>query len=507
MIFSGGGKRLPSKNTKALALKSSTVLSWRPGKQEGVRGTSFYDGFYKKRPPRMKNHPNILIVDDDDLFTASLSDFLESRGFRVKVSNRGGEGCAMFEQHHPPIVLLDQRLPDMSGVEVCQKILEIDRNTKVIFMTAYATVPFAVGAMQAGASDYLPKPFELDELLLIIRMAEKNAQIEGRLRLRDYEQEKVRQTKQLIGSSGVMLRIRAQMKLAAASEATVLITGETGVGKNVVAEGIHELQNRRENLLTVNCSSIPENLMDAEYFGHEKGVFTGADSRREGIFELANHGTLILDEIAEIPLHLQSKLLTVLEDKRVRRIGGGRSFPVDVRIMATTNQDLERAIEENRFRKDLYYRIAVFHMHIPPLRAHPEDIPEIARHFVNLFARDAPPVPEEHMRRLMDYAWPGNIRELRNVIERACLLRQGRHLKPADILERVPPGEGFRGSKNRSDDPAELLTLDEMVRRHIETALRACSGNKTMAARVLNVPLSTLKRRLKKMYFPKKGSN
>jgi DNA-binding NtrC family response regulator len=449
---------------------------------------------------------NILIVDDDELFTASLADFLVSRGYHVKAARKGAEGFALFERHRPPMVLLDQKLPDMRGIEVCRRILENNRNTKVIFMTAYATVPYAVEAMQAGAFDYLSKPFELDELLIAMRMAEKSAHLEGRLRVSEYEREKEKREKRLIGSSEAMVRIREQMKLAAASEATVLITGETGVGKNVVAEGIHELQDQRENLLTVNCSSIPENLMEAEYFGHEKGVFTGADNRREGIFELADGGTLILDEITETPLHLQSKLLTVLEDKRVRRIGGGQAFPVDVRIVATTNQSLEKAVESGSFRQDLYYRLAVFHMHIPPLRHHPEDIPEIAAFFVNRFERENVRIPEDHLRRMLEYPWPGNVRELRNVIERACLLRQGDELKPADILVGGPSYIDSHLEVPSADPEQSILPLEEVTSRHIQSALKACGGNKSRAARVLGISLSTLKRKLKQLEPSRTGA-
>lgn len=447
------------------------------------------------RTPGMKRSLGILIVDDDALFTASLSDFLESQGFAVTSAQTGTEGLALFERQRAHIVLLDQRLPDTGGIDICRRILEIGPNTKVILMTAYATVPYAVEAMQAGAFDYLSKPFELEELLIAIRMAEKSVRLEGRLRVREYERKKEKETKKLIGSSEAMNRIREQMKLAAASEANVLITGETGVGKNVVAEGIHDLQTRRENLLTINCTTVPENLMEAEYFGHEKGVFTGAESRREGIFELANGGTLILDEIGEIPLHLQSKLLTVLEDKRIRRIGSGRSFPVDVRIIATTNQELERNIEEKRFRQDLYYRLAVFHMHIPPLRHHAEDVPEIARCFLDRFTRPPVAIPDEQVARMEAYPWPGNVRELRNVIERACLLRQGNRIKPADLLWTAPTS-GRPETPPRG--PAEILPLERIVEAHIGEALRACSGNKSRAARLLGISLSTLKRKLKK---------
>ncbi len=454
----------------------------------------------------MKKSLSILIVDDDVFFTESLSDFLLNQGFNTTVAQNGAEGIALFEEHLPPVVLLDQKLPDTGGIEVCRKMIETGPNTKVILMTAYATVPYAVEAMQAGAFDYLSKPFELDELLIAIRMAEKSVRIEGRLRVRDYERQKEKEKNKLIGSSDAMHRIREQMKLAAASEANVLITGETGVGKNVVAQGIHSLQSRRENLLTIDCSTIPENLMEAEYFGHEKGVFTGADSRRYGIFELANGGTIILDEIGEIPLRLQSKLLTVLEDKRIRRIGGGRSFPVDVRVIATTNRNLERDVEERRFRQDLYYRLAVFNMHIPPLRHHPEDIPEIAAFFLNRFAREPVTIPDSHMERMSAYSWPGNVRELRNVIERACLLRQGGRIRPADILWSAPSPAAVTEEVSEHRPAGRIAPLEEVTRRHIRDALRACSGNKSRASRALGISLSTLKRKVKQMDSPANGS-
>jgi len=442
---------------------------------------------------------DILIIDDDALFVASLSDFLLSKGFEVQTATTGSEGIKNFENRQPPLVLLDQELPDIGGIEVCRKILEINANTKIVFMTAYATVQYAVEAMQAGAYNYLSKPFSLDELLITISLAAKNVELEGRLRIQAYEREKMRQEQKLIGSSEIMKRIAEQIKLSGSSEANVLITGETGVGKNVVARAIHDLQDRRDTFLTVNCSAIPENLMEAEYFGHEKGVFTGAEMRREGIFELADGGTLVLDEIGEIPTHLQSKLLTVLDDKCVRRIGSRRSISVDVRIIATTNCDLEAAINARRFREDLYYRLAVITIHVPPLREHPEDISELAGHFVNRFCRKPVKIAESQMERLMAYPWPGNVRELRNVIERASLLLRGDEIRPADLLLHGAFNQHFSGDEERTRFGQEIPSLEEMKRRHILSALKACSGNKSLTARHLGVSLSTLKRNLKEM--------
>ena len=449
----------------------------------------------------MKKVSDILIIDDDELLTDSLSDFLVNKGFRVKAAHNGNDGIGTFEREQSTLVLLDQELPDMGGIEVCRRILDINPNTKILFITAYATIEYAVEAMQAGAFNYLSKPFELDELLITIDMAVKNVHMEGKLRVQDYERKKEKEEKKLVGTSEVMKRISEQIALASESDANVLITGETGVGKNVVAEAIHDLQDQRETFLAINCSAIPENLMEAEYFGHEKGVFTGADARREGIFELADGGTLLLDEIGEIPIHLQSKLLAVLEDKSIRRIGSSRIIPVNVRIIATTNQDLEKAIQDKSFRQDLYYRLAVFNMHIPPLRQHPEDIPEIAYHFARQFLRTEVKVPDSHITRMMKYPWPGNVRELRNVIERASILFQGDEIRPADLLLQNGFGPPLGKTGQEVLNIEDIPTIEEVERRHILTSLDACAGNKSLTARKLGISLSTLKRKLREMHI------
>ncbi len=447
----------------------------------------------------MRKTVNILVIDDDQLFSTSLSDFLGSRGYHVSTAASGMEGVRIFKERQPSIVLLDQKLPDIPGLEVCKQVLEINPHTKIVFITAYATIQYAVDAMQAGAFNYLSKPFELDELLIVIDLAVKNLKLEGKLRISNYEKQQERRKDQLVGSSEVMRRIREQIRIAAASEASVLVTGETGVGKNAVARAIHERQKNRESLLTINCSAIPENLIEAEYFGHEKGVFTGADSRREGIFELADGGTLVLDEIGEVPTHLQSKLLSVLEDKCIRRIGSGRTIPVDVRIIATTNQNLESAIRDGRFRQDLFYRLAVFNLHIPPLREHPEDIPELAVHFLAEFGRRDLRIPDEQLQRMMRYSWPGNVRELRNVIERASFLYRGDEIKPGDLLIRDRFSSESALPEAPLEDGGRIATLEEVERRHIMRVYQACNGNKSRTARALGISLSTLKRKLKTM--------
>jgi DNA-binding NtrC family response regulator len=436
----------------------------------------------------------VLIIDDDELFVASLSDYLSAKSYKVSSARTGREGMGVFEREQPGLVLLDQKLPDLEGIEVCRKILEMDPRTKVILVTAYATVRCAVDAIKAGAFNYLSKPFELDELLIIMDLAVRNVQMEGKIRVQDYERTRESEEKQLIGSSEEMRRVRRQIRLAATTDSNVLITGETGVGKNVVARAIHDLQAGRENFLMVNCSAIPENLMEAEYFGHEKGVFTGADARREGIFELADGGTLVLDEIGEIPIRLQSKLLTILEDKCVRRIGGGRNILVDVRIMATTNQDLDQAIREKRFRQDLYYRLAVVTIQVPALREHVGDIPEIAKYFARIFCRKPVRILDHDMKKMMEYPWPGNVRELRNVIERASLLLQGDVLRPAGLL--VSSESSNPWIEGRHYGASAIVPLQELKRQQILSALKACAGNKSQTARTLGISLSTLKRTL-----------
>ncbi|MBT8339722.1 MAG: sigma-54-dependent Fis family transcriptional regulator [Desulfatitalea sp.] len=446
----------------------------------------------------MKSALNILIIDDDPFISASLAEYLHINGYETVLAEQGEEGLSVFKTNNTPIVLLDQELPDSNGLDICPKLLEIDPYAKIIFITAHASVRNAVDAMQKGAFNYLAKPFSLEELLICINMAAKSLELEGKLKIREYENKQRRAEDELIGESAAAQRLRGQIELAAASDAAVLITGETGVGKNVVARQIHRRQNKREPLLTINCSAIPENLIETEYFGHEKGAFTGADTRREGIFELADGGTLLLDEIGDIPYHLQSKLLCVLEDKQVRRIGGAKPITVDVRIIAVTNQNLTKAIDESRFREDLYYRLAVINIKVQPLRQRVEDIAALAHYFGRRFCGGPVRIEQEQFARMAAYAWPGNIRELRNVIERASLLRQGDVIRPADLLLTAETQVCQDADLDAPANDAEaIMPLDALVKRHIVQTLEKCGGNKSQTAIRLGLSLSTLKRKLK----------
>jgi DNA-binding NtrC family response regulator len=449
--------------------------------------------------------PAILIIDDDELVAASLADHLRGSGYAVFQTATGSEGLTIFEQQRPAIVLLDQELPDGTGLDICRRLLEIDPMVKTIFITAYATVRTAVDAMQSGAFNYLTKPFSIDELMISVRMAERNSRMEGQLKVHAYEKAQSRRHQRLVGSSRVMRELHEQIALFASSDAAVLITGETGVGKSLVARAIHDLNAERDAFLSINCAAIPENLMEAEYFGHEKGVFTGADTRREGIFELADGGTLLLDEIGDVPYHLQAKLLTAIEEGLVRRVGGRRLIPVDVRLIATTNRSLKTAIAEKRFREDLYYRLAVVTLHIPPLRRRTEDIPALADTFLKRFSATPLHIPPAHMERMRAYPWRGNVRELRNVIERAVLLRRGDCIYPADLLFDVAqapaasPASAVSPAGDHQHPPQSHQRLDAVIDAHIQQVLRSTKGNKTQAARRLGISLSTLKRRLKRL--------
>ena len=446
----------------------------------------------------MKSKFDILIIDDDQFVTESLAEFLSMNEYNALIADNGASGLDHFETYHPPIVLLDQELPDKKGLDVCRDILELDPSVKIIFITAHASIRYAVDAMQTGAFNYLPKPFSLEELLISIQMASKSLKLEGKLKAQEYENKRKRTGTKLIGRSDAMEQLRDQINLAAAADSPVLITGETGVGKNLISKEIHRRQNAREPYLTINCSAIPENLIESEYFGHEKGAFTGADTRREGIFELADGGTLVLDEIGDIPYHLQSKLLSVLEEKQVRRIGSAHPINVDVRIIALTNRDLAKAIREKHFREDLYYRLAVIHIKVPTLREHMEDVPELAKYLTGIFCGGNVTISDSQLDRLMAYSWPGNVRELRNIIERASLLRQGNEIRPAELLATSSTESAEMDCLERQSlTAATIMPLEEIIKRHILGALKACDGNKSHTAKQLGLSLSTLKRKLK----------
>ena len=440
----------------------------------------------------------ILIIDDNDIFCESVRDILSDESTEVLAANTGKSGLKICTEAKIDVVILDQKLPDTEGVSLCPSILQQNDQTKIIFVTAYPSFSNAVKAIKVGAHDYLSKPFEMAELELTVRQAFRTQELEKTEQIQNYHDNKESEEIDLISDHGVFDEIRKMIDLAAASDAPVLITGETGTGKNVVARAIHYKSNLPKKLfLTTNCAAFPESLIEAELFGSEKGAFTGATFLRRGIFELADGGTLVLDEIGSMPIHLQSKLLGVLEEKRIRRVGGELFKPINVRIIAISNSDLEEAIKNKLFRDDLYYRLSVIRIHIPPLRERKQDIPKLCEYFIAKMARDTNTrLADSELNKLIEYEWPGNVRELKNVIERALIIQHGRSLKPSQMLK-----NGYNLSpsviNNYENKETEVLTLESMEKKCIEQALEKHKGNYSQTARTLGISLSTLKRKIK----------
>ena len=448
----------------------------------------------------MKPHnikKTLLVIDDDQLLCDVVAHHFGDGRLEVLTANTGSAGMHICSNRMVDVVLLDQKLPDGRGVDLCKTILEHNEQTKIIFITAYPSLKNAISAVKAGAYDYLSKPFEMEELDLGVARALTTLGFERLEQIQTYRRDKKKQETVLIGRDGGLSEVWRMAEMAASAEAPVLITGETGVGKNVVARTVHYMSPAGKNaFISINCAAIPDNLIEAELFGFEKGAFTGAVAVKKGLFEMAEGGTIFLDEIGTLPLGLQSKLLGVLDDKNLRRLGGKSHRPVDVRIVAATNMDIEEAVKEGLFRKDLYYRINVIRIHIPPLRERLRDIPDLCRFFVHRFITDTEvKIPDSEVKRLMEYHWPGNVRELGNVMERSIILRRGSVLRPSELLGVNALNFSFPvpGDSENND----ILTLEELEKHHIRHAFDKLSGNYTRTAKTLGISRSTLKRKIK----------
>ncbi len=450
--------------------------------------------------------PSILVVEDEPKLRRLLELQLADEGFRARAVDNAESGLQLAGKEPFDLVVSDYKLPGMTGVELLHALKRINANLPVVIMTAYGTVEAAVEAMKAGASDYVLKPFSLAELVLVIRkeLAARELRDENRA-LREalgkrYEYNNV------VAQSGKMQAVLALVERVAATNATVLLGGESGVGKDLIARAIHEHSQRASGpFVKINSTAIPENLLESELFGYEKGAFSGATTSKPGKFELADKGTLFLDEIGDVPPATQVKLLRVLQDREFERLGGTRTIKVDVRLIAATNRDLRAAIEEGAFREDLYYRLNVVAIDIPPLREHKEDIPALANFFLEKFARESnQPVrtlKPEALRKLIDYHWPGNVRELENIVTRAATLAANAVLDAGDI-HFDSESSSRRSGASLSPVLPPGMTIEKWEEEMIREALRQANGNKSQAARALGLSRNALRYRLSKMGVP-----
>jgi two-component system response regulator AtoC len=435
----------------------------------------------------------ILVIDDDRGLRKSLSLILSDAGYEIRVAEDGEEGLAMALAEKPQIVLCDVRMPKMDGLAFLKEYREAGGDALVLVMTAYGSLELAVEAMKAGAYDYLPKPFGADEVLLTVKKAEERESLRqevGRLRS---EVRADRRFGEIVARSQAMVRALEVAGKVAKHPSPVLVSGASGTGKELVARLIHRESERADSpFVPVNCGAIPETLLESEFFGYVKGAFTGADRDRAGLFEAANGGTLFLDEVGELPHSLQVKLLRVLQDGEVRRVGGTESKGVDVRVVAATNRDLEEMVQKGEFREDLYYRLAVVPIHLPALCRRKEEIPDLAHHFLQRHRErlgvEVETISPEAMEALLQYTWPGNIRELENLLERVVVLAEGEEIQAQDLPESVLHPAPERGPMDLSDDNLSVkIHSAELERVLIRRALERTGGNKTQAAELLEL--------------------
>ncbi len=436
----------------------------------------------------------LLIIDDDRLLCDTVQRALQTDQLQVRVAHNGADGLACCQAEPLDIVLLDQKLPDGEGRDFCAAIMETNEQCKVIFITAFPSFENAVRGIKVGAHDYLSKPFALEELRLAIARVLRTLALEEVAQLQHYERHRDQGGTVLVNAGGLAESEDIALR-AAPSAAPMIITGETGTGKNVMAKFVHYKSPYRNGaFLSINCAALPENLIEAELFGVEKGAFTGAEVTRKGIFEMAEGGSLFLDEIGEMPLHLQAKLLSVLEEGCLRRVGGNRMIPVNVRIIAATNVNLELAVRQRKIREDLYFRLNVLRLHLPALRQRTQDIPELCRYFLASIPNGKGYLlPDAELDMLTRYNWPGNVRELKNVIERAVIFHQDGMIFPSRLLSGME-GRPAQGCVPASDD---VIPLVDLIKNHTLSTLDKMSGNVTQTANALGLSLSTLKRKLK----------
>jgi two-component system, NtrC family, response regulator AtoC len=440
----------------------------------------------------------VLVVDDEILIRKSLSRVLREKGYAVEGASTGAEGLEKVASVRPQVMILDMRLPDTDGLSVLRRVRQMDPLVQVIVITAFGDVQSAVEAMKLGACDFLRKPYEKEDIELAVEAAARTFRQANELDLYRRKAWRRYTGEEIIGTSAPMQEVRDLIEKVVRSQATsVFITGESGTGKELVARAIHYRGDRAQApLMEVNCSSFQETLLENELFGHERGAFTDANDLKKGLVELCDGGTLFLDEVADMSLPTQAKLLRFIEYRNFKRVGGAEDISVDIRIVAASNKDLESEVRTGRFRSDLYFRLKVVSIHLPPLNERGDDILLLARHFLREFSRkfnkDFRDISPDAGRLMLSYRWPGNVRELRNLIERVVLLEEGRHLE----VEHLPAE--VAGRRLATDNAIALPTLAQIEADHIAEVLKLTAGNKSRAARVLGISRQGLIEKLRR---------
>ncbi|OGR16924.1 MAG: Fis family transcriptional regulator [Desulfobacterales bacterium GWB2_56_26] len=445
---------------------------------------------------------HILIIEDDQAMGEMLDFGLSRRGFTSRSLISGQAGLEAISSEQPDVLLTDINLPDFNGIQVCREVAEKWPEIPVIMMTAFGSLETAIEAIRAGAYDFITKPLDMDLLSLCLTRAVAHRNLKKQVKLLSEEIERIHSFSGLLGESPIMQELFDRLKRIAATDTSVLITGESGSGKEITARALHEYSRRKDRpFVAINCSALPENLLESELFGHVKGAFTNAWQDRTGLLLEASGGTLFLDEIGDMPLSLQPKLLRALEERTVRPVGGNKEMTFEARVLAATNIDIEKAVAEGRFREDLYYRLNVIKVDIPPLRKRGTDILLLARKFINDFAdklgKNVTGLAESTIKRLLGYEWPGNVRELRNAMEHGVVMTLFEKIVPEDLPQKIQLHTG-RTQLWETEQPAELMSLDEMTERYIAYVLKMTKGNQTLAAQILAIDRKTLYRRLQK---------
>jgi DNA-binding NtrC family response regulator len=450
----------------------------------------------------MKQTPKILVVDDEKIVRESLFHWFEDEGYSVDTAEDAADALKQFDKGKYDLILLDMKMPGMSGLDLLTKIKEIDKGCIVILITAFASVPTAIQALKEGAYDYVTKPVDPDELNNLVKNAIEQKSLKDENYLLKNKIEQMIIPENLIGESEEMRKIFELINTVAPTDTTVMIRGESGTGKELVAKAIH-LNSKRKYfpIVTVNCGAIAETLLESEFFGHEKGAFTGANYRRKGKFEMANGGTIFLDEIGTISTKMQVELLRIIETKKFTRVGGNELIKSDFRVIAATNESLEELVKAGKFREDLYYRLNVFSIFIPPLRERRKDISPLAYHFLCKFSaamnKNVTKISEEAMNFLLNYGWKGNVRELENAVERAVVVGKGDTIELRD-LPFYSPGS--------NDNEPESSTLSDLEKRYIEKTLNLNNWNINKCAGILGIERATLYNKISKYGLKKNNS-